>query len=582
MRKTTYTTYTLILRHLLPAILLSLCLPAVAQTKAESKVTVPLRFDFYYDYPEVNQALEALHKAYPALTSIESIGKSEEGRDIMVLTIHNPKTGDELSKPGVWVDGNIHGNEIQAGEVCLYYANMLLTKYGENDRITKTVDRNVHYIVPVVNVDGRARFFADANTPSTNRTIRVPMDDDNDGLTDEDLYDDLDGDGNITQMRIRDPFGRYRTDPKDDRLMVQVEPGEQGEWTLLGNEGLDNDGDGRVNEDVEGYIDPNRNWGYRWYPRYVERGAGFYPFQGVGLKAIAEWMMKKTNIIMYFSFHNSGGMWLRGPASKDENLPPRDVQLYDYLGQNAEKMTPGYRYMPSWQLYPTYGDAGEFAYNIVGAYSFVGELFMGSQETYRKDITKPVEDRDASSRERMDFNDHLALGEMYRPWTKYTHPQYGEIEIGGWTKMTSRLPQPFMLNELVHRNASVILLAAENTPDIKLEVFDVKELGRNLHRVRVRLSNQKAMPSMLAQSAASKLHPQDQLKASGVKIIAGGRITNLLHDKVTYKEHKPELQFLTVPGFGKEEYEFLVEGKGTLKLEYVSQKSGKRAAEVKL
>lgn len=561
---------------------LMLLLMINVRAQDQKKIAVPLRFDFYYTYEEVNQALEALHKAYPRLTKIEHIGKSDEGRDILGITIHNPATGNEKSKPGVYVDGNIHGNEIQAGEVCLYYANMLLTRYGENERITKLVDKNVHYIVPVVNVDGRARFLTDPNTPNSNRSIRIALDDDRDGMVDEDGYDDIDGDGNITQMRIRDPYGLYKTDPEDDRLMVRIKPGEKGEWTLLGNEGIDNDGDGRVNEDPEGYVDPNRNWGYRWYPRYIERGAGNYPFQGAGLKALANWMMERPNIIMVFMFHNHGGMWLRGPASRDETLDPKDLELYDYLGTNAEKMTPGYRYMPSWQLYPTYGDFGEFTYNILGAYSFVGELFMGSQETYRKDTSKPAGDRDEASRERLKFNDHLGLGEMYKPWKAYQHPQYGEIEIGGWVKLTTRLPQPFMLPELVHRNASVVMFAAEQTPEISLDVFEVKEVGRNLHRVRVRLSNARAMPSMLAQAVNTKLHTRDQLKVTGGKVIAGGRITNLLTEKVSFKEHKPDIQFLTVPGFGKEEFEFLVEGKGTLTIEYSSLKSGSLSTSVKL
>ena len=482
---------------------------ASARTSSNPKIIIPLRFDFYYTYNEMNQALEELNKAFPKLTKLESVGKSEEGRDIYALTIHNPATGPELEKPGIYVDGNIHGNEIQAGEVCLYYANLLLTKYGDNERITQLVDKNVHYIIPVVNVDGRDRFMAEANTPSTNRTLRIPKDDDRDGLFDEDGYEDLDGDGNICQMRIRDPFGMYKSDPEDPRLMVRVKPGEQGEWTLLGFEGIDNDGDGRVNEDAEGYVDPNRNWGYRWYPRYVERGAGYYPFSGVGLKALAEWMMNKPNIIMVFAFHNMGGMWLRGPATQDESLDPKDVTLYDYLGENAEKMTPGYRYMPSWQLYPTFGDFGEFTYNLLGAYSFIGELFMTSQETYRKDITKPLEDQNATGRERLKFNDHLGLGEMYKPWTPFKHPQYGDIEIGGWKKLTSRLPQPFMLPELVHRNAAVIMFAAEQTPEINLEVFDIQEIGRNLNRVRVRVSNAKAMPSMTAHSVNKNLYQRD-------------------------------------------------------------------------
>ncbi len=565
--------------QLTAALLLAVMLATAQQNK---KIEVPLRFDFYYSYDEMNQALEALHKAYPKLTSYESVGRSEEGREIYALTINNPATGEEAQKPGVYVDGNIHGNEIQAGEVCLYYANLLLTKYGENERITGLVDKNVHYIVPVVNVDGRARFMDEANTPSTNRTIRIPKDDDRDGLFDEDGFEDLDGDGNICQMRIRDPFGMYRTDPEDPRLMIRVKPGEQGEWTLLGYEGIDNDGDGRVNEDPEGYVDPNRNWGYRWHPRYIERGAGYFPFSGTGLKDLAGWMMKRPNIIMVFAFHNMGGMWLRGPATQDESLAPEDVALYDYLGENAEKMTPGYRYMPSWQLYPTFGDFGEFTYNLLGAYSFIGELFMTSQESYRKDITKPLENPNESSRERMKFNDHLGLGEMYKPWKTFAHPQYGEIEIGGWMKMTSRLPQLFMLPELLHRNAAVIMFAAEQTPEVKMEVFDIKEISKNLHRVRVRVSNAKAMPSMTAGAAGNKLHPRDQLKASGLKVVAGGRITHLQFDKVTYKEHRPELQFLTVPGFGKEEFEFLVEGKGQLEIEYTSQKAGKLKQTVKL
>ena len=90
---------------------------------------------------------------------------------------------------------------------------MLLTKYGENEKTTRVVDKNAHYILPVVNVDGRYHFFADGNTPSSNRGLRVPRDDDGDGLFDEDSSDDLDGDGSITQMRIKDPLGEYKVDP---------------------------------------------------------------------------------------------------------------------------------------------------------------------------------------------------------------------------------------------------------------------------------------------------------------------------------------------------------------------------------
>lgn len=551
------------------------------------KIEVPLRFDRYYSYEDVVKALEVLHASYPKLTQLEVIGESEEGRKIYVLKINNSETGPELEKPGVWVDGNIHGNEIQAGEVCLYYANMLLTKYGENEKITKAVDRNAHYIVPVVNVDGRAHFFDDANTMHSSRSLRIPKDDDNDGLFDEDAPDDLDGDGNICQMRIKDPNGSYKADPEDPRILVRVKPGEKGEYTILGSEGIDNDGDGRFNEDAEGYVDPNRNWGYNWMPPYVQRGAGNFPFSGVGMKAINDYVAKHPNIIVNFAFHNNGGMWLRAPAEKSVKLPQSDVAAYDAIGKEAIKITPGYVYMPSYDLYPTYGDTDGQFFFVYGSYSLVGELFMRSQETYSEEAkaAKYNDDRGGGverDREQLKFNDNVVQGELYKEWKKYDHPVYGEIEIGGWVKMSSRLPHPFMLPDLVHRNASVVLLSATETPEVEMDVFEVKDLGNNLKRVRVRLTNKNGLSTMTAQAVKDKLYAVDHLEATGAKVIAGGKISDYRLDQVSYKEHKPEIQFFALPGHGTAEYEFIVEGKGKLNLEFISRKAKNVSTSVSL
>ena len=576
------------------AILTVVLLLSVNGYSQSDEIKVPLRFDHYYTYDQVVQALKVLHKTYPDLTKLEVIGKSEENREIYALTINNPKTGDELSKPGVYVDGNIHGNELQASEVCLYFLNTLLTKYGNNEKITKLVDKNAYYVIPVVNVDGRYHFYADANTSSSNRGLRRPKDDDRDGLFDEDSPDDLDGDGNICRMRIKDPFGNYKTDPEDPRLMIRVKPGEKGEWTMLGQEGIDNDGDGRVNEDSEGYVDGNRNWGFNWAPQYVQGGAGDYPLSGVGLKGIADFIMQKPNIIIGYAFHNSGGMFLRGPGTKSlGKLHPKDIEVMDWLGKNNEKIVPGYRYLVSWKdLYSTYGDFGDFLDNVVGAYTYIGELFMSSTETYRDPEQKVEEEDDDSfrgssnerNREKLKYNDHVAMGELYKEWKEYDHPVYGKIEIGGWVKMSSRLSHPFMLQDLVHRNASAVIFSAEQTPEVEMEVFEKKKIDQNLFRVRIRLVNDKAMPSMSYHSAQKKAYPKDILKLSGegIKVVSGGQLTDNYRDKVNYKEYKPEVQFCQVPGFGKVEYQFLVSGKGNLVIEYESRKAGKIKKQVKL
>lgn len=543
---------------------------------AAQEIVVPLRFDRYYSYEEVNIALQKLNQAYPELTKLELVGKSDEGRDIWSITVNNPKTGVDSEKPAIYVDGNIHGNEIQATEVALYFLDYVLKNFGKNEKVTDMLNRVAIYSIPSVNVDGRFHFFNERNMTSGTRGLRIPKDDDKDGLIDEDPNDDLDGDGNITQMRKKVEFGDYRLDPTDSRIMIRVEEGEIGDYILLGSEGLDNDHDGSVNEDGEGYVDGNRNWGYNWRPNYVQSGGGAYPFEGTGMRAVGTYLTEHPNILMVWAFHNSGGMFLRGPNHKGaQEFDRKDVQVLDYLGKHAEKMVPGYRYLVSWKdLYTTWGDFGDFTESVVGAFTFIGELYQSNTESYRSDTTKPTP-RSERDKEKMKFNDYLALGEMFVEWKPYTHPVYGDIEIGGYTRFTSRLPQPFMIMDMVHRNAMAVFETAYQLPEIKVEVFETKKIDKDLYQVRVRITNSKAVSSITVHSSREKIHPKDQLLLTGnnIKVIAGGVLNDKYNNKVSYKKYKPELQFLQVPSFGRLEYQFIVKGKGDFEVKYSSVKA---------
>ncbi len=563
---------------------------------SDQPVTVPLSFDHYYTYAQVVEALKALNKTYPKLTRLDLVGKSDEGREIYSLVVYNPDTGEENEKPGVYVDGNIHGNEIQAGEVALYMLNYLLTKYDSNPTVKETVDRNVFYVTPVLNVDGRYHFIADANTPSSNRSVRLPFDDDRDGLVDEDSPDDLDGDGSIRQMRKKDPYGAYRLDPEDPRVMVRVNLGEKGEWTLLGQEGIDNDGDGMVNEDSEGYADGNRNWGYDWMPRYVQGGAGDFPFQSASIRAAGKYIRSHPNITSAFALHNSGGMYLRPPSSDGMGeLPMDDIKVYDYLGAQNERMVPGYRYLVSGKdLYTSYGDFVNWMMGCNGIYAWVTELYMvNEKENFksREEEKQVTPDRGRMGRnnperdkERLAFSDNLTQGELYKDWEPFNHPVYGEIEIGGWTKFSSRMPPIFLLREQIHRNAMAIVFSAKNTPKISLQVFGVKNIGENLWQVRTRLENSGAIPTMSTQAKKHKLFRQDSLEVSGeqARVITGGALVDPYTGETRYKEFKPEVQLLAVPGFGKVEHQFIISGNGKINFKYESNWGGKQNVTVEL
>jgi hypothetical protein len=87
---------------------------------------------------------------------------------------------------------------------------------------------------------------------------------------------------------------------------------------------------------------------------------------------------------------------------------------------------------------------------------------------------------------------------------------------------------------------------------------------------------------MSAYSVKSKLYPQDMLKVSGGKVIAGGKISDARLNKVTYKEKKPEIQFLSIPGYGVAEYQFLIDGNGEITFNYESLKAKNTSTSVKL
>ena len=176
------------------------------------------------------------------------------------------------------------------------------------------------------------------------------------------------------------------------------------------------------------------------------------------------------------------------------------------------------------------------------------------------------------------------MGELYKPWKPFQHPTFGEIEIGGWVKFSSRMSAPFMIKDLVHRNAMAILFSAKHTPRVSLEVFDVTRLEADLYRVRTRLRNDRAIPSMSTFAQRKKLRPQDILRVSGsnARVVAGGTLHDVYRDQVTYKPHKPEVQFLAVPGFGRVEHQFLISGRGSITLDYESGWAGKIRKTVEL
>jgi hypothetical protein len=547
---------------------------------------VNLRWDRYYDYAALTDAVRQLERAYPRMLTVRSLGKSVEGRDIWIVIVNNPATGPHTSKAAFWADANIHGNEIQGTEVNLYLIWFLMENYDALPKVRELVDTRAFYIVPSMNPDGRENFL---KTGGPSRSGMAPFDSNLDGRLSADNPDDLDGDGEIRQMRKHVPGqGTHITSPVDSRLMVVAPPGTRGDYILLGTEALDSDGDGRRGNDPRGGYDMNRDFPSDWQPPHIQGGANRYPFSWPETRAIGEWLKAHPNIAGAQSWHNSGGMILRGPGSQHYkgtgNYTNRDARVYDYLGERGELMLPYYRYMTIWKdLYTVYGGTLDWAHDALGIMSFTNELWSSSQmysEAWKPDGPVPTEMR------QLFFNDHLGMGAWYKDWTPFNHPELGAIEIGGWSKWFGRTTPPFMLQELAHRNAMFALFHADEMPLLEWGDVTVERIAGNTYRVKAEIRNTRAIPTRIeaAELYGSGLPDRFSISGNGVRIQAGGFTSGELGNQLQLQEKNPERIEVRsgVQGRSTLSVTWIVTGSGSVNLEYASEKGGTHRRQAQL
>jgi len=538
---------------------------------------VEIPWNRFYDYDEIYALLDRLAAEWPELLSHEVIGHSTESREMRVYTLNDPATGPADSKPAMWVDGNVHGNEVQGGEAVVYLAWYLLENRGHNERVDELLAGSTFYLLPMQNPDGRASWFRDAHNAHSSRSGQQPIDDDLDGLFDEDPPNDLDGDGHIVQMRKYLPGeGTHRLDPDDPRVMERVpanDKGIRGDWVYLGSEGIDDDGDGRVNEDPPGGYDMNRAWPSFWQPSHVQYGAGPYPLYWPETRAIARFVYAHPNIAGVQSFHNSGGMILRGPGAEDFGSYPReDVAVYDEIGRDGERMLPFYRYMIIWDdLYTVFGGFVTWTYEGLGIISFTNEMWADAQ-------SYPDPSNNRSGGGSHFFDDTLLMGAGFIDWHPYDHPLYGEIEIGGFRKDVGRVPPTFLIEEMIHRNALFSVRHAAAMPRVVLASSEVTDLGGGVRAIDAVFRNEHLIPTRTARARGQRIGRPDTfvLEGDGIEVLAGGfRSDRFRPARIDLAEHEPGrlVSERGIPGRGEVRVRWFVRGTGRATLAWHGEKA---------
>ena len=569
-------------------ILGALAAPVAAQpfSQPDREPQVNIRWDRYHSYDEMTEILERMVATWPQFLTLESIGQSWEGRDIWLVTINNPETGTHDEKAAFFAEASIHGNEVQATEVNLYLIWFLMENYEHLPKVRELVDQRTFYILPLLNPDAREVFFTRGG-PS--RTGNRPFDADGDGRANEDPPEDLTGNREILQMRKYVPGeGTHIESPVDPRLMIPAPPGTRGDYIMLGSEGTDLDGDGRRNEDGFGGYDMNRDFPVDWQPSHIQGGAYRFPFSNPETRAMGEFLKSRPNVAATQSWHNFGGMILRGPGSQyyrgTGNYPARDLRAFDYLGERGELILPYYRYWTIWaDLYTVYGGTLDWAYDALGAVGFTNELWSLEQlyQGHWKD-DGPIPDE----MRQLFFNDRLGMGAWFHDWEEYDHPELGTVEIGGWSKWFNRTTPPFMLQELLHRNTMFALFHADEMPLLEFDEPRVERIAGNTFRVTARIRNHRAIPSRLQVAEMNRVGDPDRFRISGgnVTVQVGGFTSGELGNELRPVDRNPQEIHVAggVMGHSDVSVTWIVSGSGTATIEYESMKGGTHRTTVQL
>jgi Zinc carboxypeptidase len=445
----------------------------------------------YHNYVEMSAMLRDFAAKYKDLTKLYSIGKSFQGKDLWCLEITNYAKGAPETKPGEYIDGNTHAVEVSGTETSLYIINHLLSNYGKDPLITRLVDTRTFYVVPRVNPDGSEVFLARPGIPPDADMKKVQ---------------DLNGDGIISTMRIHDEYGPFKTSPKDPRLMVPRRLDEKGEWRVIGPEGMDTD-NRRMSEDPRSTISTvtNRNYPAFWAPNWVQGGSlpgGDYPLSEPEAKAIVDFISAHQNIASIQSYHTHSGAILRPYSNQGDDLIPRqDMDIFMRIGAIGTELT-GYPVLSIYNDFtpgksnPRRGVFNDWAYENFGAFALTTEIWRAPGE-----VGKTVFDTFDES-VAMEFNDRELGGKAFVNWQKFKHPQYGEVEIGGWNMdfFTTNPPPKFAEAEW-KKNCLFEIKRAELLP--QLQVTDVKQvsLGDRLVRITAVITNEGVLPTNITQKA---------------------------------------------------------------------------------
>jgi len=489
--------------------------------------------------PDVARELERLSRS----DRVETIRIGESAGERAILLARVSGRGAEEDRPALLVVAGARAAHRIGTEVALAFIERLAEGYGTDSSATALLDRATVLVLP--------RLSPDVAAASTDGAVRVrirndsPFDDDRDGWVDEDGPDDLNGDGLITMMRIADPTGEWTEDDQDPDLMRIADPsrGDRRGWRLL-TEGLDNDADGRWNEDPPGGVDVGVNFP-RSYPWFGE-AAGDYPVSAPETRALAELLTSHDEIavvVVLGTRDNLLSPWKSRPGEDDgsgggdhmdgrPSEPLKTVLEEDapwfadisrrYLAATGRSVT------DTLGVEPEGGDPVSWAYFDMGRWSFGSSVWTPPtlpDETATPERTEdeqaPADSAaaaqadsskspagDTGREEARDDESTAAERRLLRwilanrpgdfvPWTPINHPDFPDrlVEVGGLAPYARWTPPAEMRDSIVDGEIDFLMELGSLLPRVVIVEASSEPLGEGTFRITARIANDGFLPT---------------------------------------------------------------------------------------
>jgi murein tripeptide amidase MpaA len=230
--------------------------------------------------------------------------------------------------------------------------------------------------------------------------------------------------------------------------------------------------------------------------------------------------------------HSYGGVILRPFSySPDEAIPFQDLRIYKEVGEKGEAFTGypslstyhGFRSSPEDTIYGAFDD---WFYEYLGGLGFTVEIFspqrLAGIET-KNVIQWLLEHPFEEDLKMLAMVDRFFAGEGYVPWYPFSHPQLGQVEIGGWNVQLFFAPPPDLFSSELPGIYRWFCYLAHLAPELEISYFSLRPHSSGVYVLDLTVQNQGYLPTYGLTKAIDRglpLAPVLNLKVPvGVKVL---------------------------------------------------------------